>query len=66
MEFFTKLDIWDYLAIFLLVVSLIMLLGGITKLKEANPEQVDTKKLKIRAWGALVVSIIYLLCHYFS
>lgn len=66
MEFFYNLDVWDYLTLILLVISLILILGGISKLKKANPQQVDEKKLKTRAWGSLVVATTYLLCHYFS
>ncbi len=47
MEFLAKLDMWDYLAGLLLLLSIWLLLGGIKSLKKANPDHVDEKKLKI-------------------
>ena len=46
MEFLAKLDMWDYLAGLLLLLSIWLLLGGIKSLKKANPDHVDEKKLK--------------------
>ena len=66
MEFLVKLDMWDYLAGLLLLLSIWLLLGGIKSLKKANPDHVDEKKLKIRAYGSFLVAVVYLACRYFS
>lgn len=62
MEIFSRLESWDYLAAFMLVFSLWLLLGGIGRLKAANPEQVDEKKLRTRAVGGALAAVAYLFC----
>ncbi len=66
MEIFGKLDSWDYLALFMLLASLCLICGGVSKLQAANPERVDASKLKVRAYGAAIASAAYLICHYLA
>lgn len=66
MEIFAKLDSWDYLALLMLLASLWLILGGISKLQAANPERVDADKLKVRAYGAFIAAAAYLVCHYLA
>ena len=66
MEILAKLDSWDYLALLMLLASLWLILGGISKLQAANPERVDAGKLKIRAYGGLIATAAYLICRYLA
>lgn len=59
---FSNLDSWDYIAVFILLFSLWLVVDGISRLKRANPQAVDEKKLKLRAWGGLVAGLAYLAC----
>lgn len=62
MEFLAKMDSWDYIALFMVLMSLWLVADGVSRLKRANPELVDEKKLRLRAWGGLVVGLAYLAC----
>lgn len=64
MEIFSKLEGWDYLAGVMALFSLWLLFGGIGRLQAADPERVDVKKLKIRAWGGLLAGVLYLVCRF--
>lgn len=59
---FSNLDSWDYVAVFILLFSLWLVVDGISRLKRANPQAVDEKRLKLRAWGGLVAGLAYLAC----
>lgn len=59
---FSNFDSWDYIAVFILLLSLWLVVDGISRLKRANPQAVDEKKLKLRAWGGLVAGLAYLAC----
>lgn len=59
---FSNLDSWDYIAVFILLFSLWLVVDGISRLKRANPQAVDEKRLKLRAWGGLVAGLAYLAC----
>lgn len=60
MEILSRLDSWDYIMIGLFLMGDWLLLGGIKTLKKANPETVDETKIRNRAFGGIVVSIVYL------
>ena len=62
MEFFAKLESWDYLAGIIVVISLWLIIFGIKKLHTANPQLVDVAKLKMRAYGALIAALAYFVC----
>lgn len=62
MEFFAKLESWDYLAGIIVIISLWLIIFGIKKLHAANPQLVDVAKLKMRAYGALIVALAYFVC----
>ena len=62
MEFFAKLESWDYLAGIIVVISLWLITFGINKLHAANPQLVDVAKLRMRAYGALIASLAYFVC----
>ena len=62
MDFFAKLESWDYLAGIVAVISLWLIMFGIKKLHAANPQLVDVAKLKMRAYGALIASLAYFVC----
>ena len=62
MEFFAKLESWDYLAGIIVVISLWLITFGIKKLHAANPQLVDVAKLRMRAYGALIASLAYFVC----
>ena len=62
MEFFAKLESWDYLAGILVIISLWLIIFGIKKLHAANPQLVDVAKLKMRAYGALIAALAYFVC----
>ena len=64
MEIFAKLESWDYLAAAMLLFSAWLLLGGIGRLQESDPERVDAIKLRIRACGGLAACALYLACRY--
>lgn len=65
-ELLHGLDSWDYLALALLVVSLWLVLGGISSLKAANPEEVDAARLKRYALGAALAAAAYIICRCFA
>ena len=62
MEFFAKLESWDYLAGIIVIISLCLIIFGIKKLHAANPHLVDVAKLKMRAYGALIAALAYFVC----
>lgn len=62
MEFFAKLESWDYLAAIIVVISLWLITFGINKLHAANPQLVDVAKLRMRAYGALIAALAYFVC----
>ncbi len=62
MEFFAKLESWDYLAGIIVVISLWLITFGINKLHAANPQLVDVAKLRMRAYGALIAALAYFVC----
>lgn len=62
MEFFAKLESWDYLAGIIVVISLWLIAFGINKLHAANPQLVDVAKLRMRAYGALIAALAYFVC----
>lgn len=62
MEFFAKLESWDYLAGIIVVISLWLITFGINKLHAANPQLVDAAKLRMRAYGALIAALAYFVC----
>ena len=62
MEFFAKLESWDYLAGIIVIISLWLIIFGIKKLHAANPHLVDVAKLKMRAYGALIAALAYFVC----
>ena len=62
MEFFAKLESWDYLAGSIVIISLWLIIFGIKKLHAANPQLVDVAKLKMRAYGALIAALAYFVC----
>ena len=62
MEFFAKLESWDYLAGIIVIMSLWLIIFGIKKLHAANPQLVDVAKLKMRAYGALIAALAYFVC----
>ena len=55
MEFFAKLESWDYLAGIIVIISLWLIIFGIKKL-------VDVAKLKMRDYGALSAALAYFGC----
>ena len=62
MEFFAKLESWDYLAGIIVIISLWLIIFGSKKLHAANPQLVDVAKLKMRAYGALIAALAYFVC----
>ena len=62
MEFFAKLESWDYLAGIIVIISLWLIIFGIKKLHAANPQLLDVAKLKMRAYGALIAALAYFVC----
>ena len=62
MEFFAKLESWDYLAGIIVIISLWLIIFGIKKLHAANPQLVDVAKLRMRAYGALIAALAYFVC----
>ena len=62
MDFFAKLESWDYLAGIIVIISLWLIIFGIKKLHVANPQLVDVAKLKMRAYGALIAALAYFVC----
>lgn len=60
MEILSKLDSWDYIVIVLFLMAAWLLLGGIATLKKANPDTVDEGRIRNRAFGAIVASVVYL------
>ena len=62
MEFFAKLESWDYLSGIIVIISLWLIIFGIKKLHAANPQLVDVAKLKMRAYGALIAALAYFVC----
>ena len=62
MEFFAKLESWDYLAGIIVIISLWLIIFGIKKLHAANPQLVDVAKLKMRSYGALIAALAYFVC----
>ena len=62
MEFFAKLESWEYLAGIIVIISLWLIIFGIKKLHAANPQLVDVAKLKMRAYGALIAALAYFVC----
>ena len=62
MEFFAKLESWDYLAGIIVIISLWLITFGINKLHAANPKLVDVAKLRMRAYGALIAALAYFVC----
>lgn len=65
-EYLALTDSWDYLAIGTVLVSLFLLMIGIRALKNANSDIVDEKKLRMRAYGALVAGLAYIVCSYLA
>lgn len=65
-EYLALADSWDYLAIGTVLVSLFLLMIGIRALKKANSDIVDEKKLRMRAYGALVAGLAYIVCSYLA
>ncbi len=65
-EYLALADSWDYLAIGVVVVSLFLLMFGIKTLKNANSDIVDEKKLRMRAYGALIAGLAYIVCSYLA
>ncbi|MDY4921081.1 MAG: hypothetical protein SO119_08445 [Phascolarctobacterium sp.] len=59
---FANLESWDYLCFVVIGISLVLLAGGIKRLKAANPQYVDERALKLRAYGAMIVALAYLVC----
>ena len=62
MDFFAKLESWDYLAGIIVIISLWLITFGINKLHAANPQLVDVDKLRMSAYGALIASLDYCVC----
>ena len=62
MDFFAKLESWDYLAGIIVLISLWLITFGINKLHAANAQLVDVAKLRMRAYGALIASLAYFVC----
>ena len=62
MDFFAKLESWDYLAGIIVLISLWLITFGINKLHAANPQLVDVAKLRMIAYGALIASLAYFVC----
>lgn len=60
MDILRTLDSWDYLMVILFIGSAWLLLGGIGVLKKSAPEVVDADRLRNRAFGAVVASLVYL------
>lgn len=65
-EYLALADSSDYLAIGTVLVSLFLLMIGIRALKNANSDIVDEKKLRMRAYGALVAGLAYIVCSYLA
>lgn len=65
-EYLALADSWDYLAMAAVAVSLFLLLYGIKVLKQANSDAVDENKLRMRAYGALVAGLAYIVCSYLA
>lgn len=66
MAILEKLDMWCFLALLIIILSFWLLAGGIRMLKAAHSGHVDEKKLRIRAWGGLVLGLAYLVSHFRS
>ena len=65
-EYLALADSWDYLALGAVAVSLFLLLYGIKALKKANSDIVDEGKLSMRAYGALIAGLAYIVCSYLA
>lgn len=65
-EYLALADSWEYLAMGTVVVSLCLLLFGIKALKNANSDVVDENKLRLRAYGALIAGLAYIVCSYMA
>lgn len=65
-EYLALADRWDYLALGAVAVSVFLLLHGIRVLKNANSDAVDENKLCLRAYGALVAGLAYIVCSYLA
>lgn len=55
-----KLEMWDYIVAALFILAVWMHFYGIRLCREA--ENFDEKKLRNKVYGAIAVSVIYLLC----
>lgn len=65
-EYLALADSWDYLAMGTVAVSLFLIMFGIKVLKNANSDIVDENKLRMRAYGALVAGLAYIVCSYLA
>lgn len=65
-EYLALADSWDYLAMGAVIVSLFLLMFGIKVLKNANSDVVDEHKLRMRAYGALIAGLAYIVCSYLA
>lgn len=65
-EYLALSDSWDYLAMGTVAVSLFLIMFGIKVLKNANSDIVDENKLRMRAYGALVAGLAYIVCSYLA
>lgn len=59
------LDVWDFLALGLIIFSLWLARRGVPRIKAMAPDKVDEKSLRLRAYGAIVVGLVYLGVHYY-
>lgn len=64
--FIASWESWDFLAALMALISLWLLLDGADRLRRANPERVDARRLRLRACGGLLAGIAYLACHYLA
>lgn len=61
-----NLEMWDFIALGALLLSVWVATYGIKMCREANKEGFDEKSLRNKAWGAATASVLYLVIRFFS
>mgnify|MGYP003294525891 CR=1 FL=1 len=63
MSFWDYVDLWDFVALFLVFFCFWLGIWGVNAMQSAAGEKVDAKALRIRALGGAVAGALYLLVH---
>lgn len=63
MSLWDYVDLWDFVALFLVFFCVWLGIWGVNSMHEAAGEKVDVKALRIRALGGAVAGALYLLVH---